>query len=400
MSATSPRRLSAERARRVALAAQGFGSRPEGRIDAGTVRRMIERMAVLQLDSVPVVVRSQYLPLFSRLGVHDRHILDRLAYERDQFLESWAHEASLIPTDRQPYFRWRQADHTERGHWSGLGKGDRAYVEAVYGEVADRGPIRAADLTDQRKRSGDWWANRSGGRRALEWLFATGRVSARRTGNFERTYDLIERVVPAPILDTPTPRRADAVSQVVDWAAQAYGVATIADLADYWRLKNAEVQPAVDELVEAGRLEPVAIEGWDRPAWLHSEARMARKMDAVALLSPFDPVCWNRDRAERLFGFRYRIEIYVPAAKRVYGYYVLPFLQGDRLTARVDLKSDRKGRALLVRSVHVEEGVDAAAVAPDLGPELGRLAAHLDLDDVVIECDRADAKPLREMSAL
>ncbi|MCP5029994.1 MAG: winged helix-turn-helix domain-containing protein [Actinomycetia bacterium] len=399
MSAGAPRRLSAERARRVALAAQGFGSRPSGRIDGGTVRRTIERMAVLQLDSVPVVVRSQYLPLFSRLGAHDRHLLDRVAYGRDHFIESWAHEASLIPTARQPYYRWRQDDHANRDHWSGLGRGDRPYVEAVYDEVVERGPLRAADLTDQRKQSGDWWANRSGGRRALEWLFATGRLSARRTGNFERTYDLVERVVPAEVLATPTPARADAVRQVVDWAAEAYGVATTADLADYWRLKRAEVQPAVDQLVEAGRLEPATVDGWDHPAWLHADARMARKMDAVALLSPFDPVCWNRDRAERIFGFHYRIEIYVPAPKRVYGYYVLPFLQGDRLTARVDLKSDRKGRALLVRSVHVEDGVDPVSVALDLGPELGRLAGHLDLDDVVIECGRSDAEPLRRLSA-
>ncbi len=389
------RKLSASQARRITLAAQALDRRPTGRVDAGHVRRTIERMGVLQLDSVPVIVRSQYLPLFARLGRHRLDLLDRVAYERDQFIESWAHEASLIPVARQPLFRWRQDELVSSKYYAELDKAPGGYVESVYDEVAARGPLRSGDLTDPRRRTGEWWASRSDGRRALEWLFAVGRLGARRTPSFERVYDLIERVVPPEILARPTPERSDALRQLVDWAAEAYGVATEGDLADYWRVTGREVRPLVSDLVEAGRLAPVEVEGWGRPAWLHVDARVPRTVDARALLSPFDPVVWYRPRVERVFDFHYRIEIYVPAPKRRWGYYVLPFLQGDRMTARVDLKSDRAGSVLRVRAVHVEHDGDPSHVAVDLAAELRLLADHLGLDDVAVECTRADAAPIR-----
>ncbi len=389
------RRLSAAQARRITLASQGLDRRPPGRVDAGHVRRTIERMGVLQLDSVPVIVRSQYLPLFARLGHHRLDLLDRVAYQRDQAIESWAHEASLIPVEREPLFRWRQVEYVSSRYYAELDKSPAGYVESVYDEVAARGPLRAGELTDPRRRSGDWWASRSDGRRALEWLFATGRLGARRTPAFERVYDLVERIVPAEILAQPTPDRSDALRQLVDWAAKAYGVATEGDLADYWRVTGREVRPLVADLVDAGRLIPVEVEGWGRPAWLHAEARVPRAVDARALLSPFDPIVWYRPRVERVFDFHYRIEIYVPAPRRRWGYYVLPFLQGDRMTARVDLKSDRAGSVLRVRAVHAEDGVDPFAVAGDLAAELRLLGDHLELDDVVVECTRPDAAPTR-----
>jgi uncharacterized protein YcaQ len=391
------RTLSAGQARRITLAAQGLDRRPSGRIDAGHVRRTIERMGVLQLDSVPVVVRSQYLPLFARLGPHRLDLLDRVAYERDRFIESWAHEASLIPVEREPFFRWRQDDHSTSAYYAELDTSPGGYVESVCEEVAARGPLRAGDLSDPRRRTGDGWASRSDGRRALELLFAIGRLSVRRTSSFGRVYDLVERVVPAEILAQPTPARPDALRQLVDWAAEAHGVAAESDIADYWRVTGREIQPLISDLVDAGRLVPVEVEGWGRPAWLHAEARVPRAVNARALLSPFDPIVWYRPRLERVFDFHYRIEIYVPAPKRRWGYYVLPFVQGDRMTARVDLKSDRVESILRVRAVHVEEGAAAGDVAADLAAELRLLADHLGLDDLVVECGRADAVPLRAM---
>ncbi|HEX8238124.1 MAG TPA: crosslink repair DNA glycosylase YcaQ family protein [Allosphingosinicella sp.] len=370
-------RVSLALARRIALAAQGFGrprSEPVGRV---ALRRTVERLGLHQIDSVNVLVRAHYLPAFSRVGAYDRGLIDRAAWgpkrERRLF-EYWAHEASLLPLEMHPLLRWRMA-RAERGEigWGSL----RAYsgerrpeAEAVLARLRADGPLAASDFEEGRGRSGWWeWGDT---KRALEWLFWAGRVTtATRRPSFERVYDLTERVVPAAILALPTPAEADAKRALVARAAAALGIATETDLRDYFRLKPEDSRRAVAELAEEGVLVPAAVEGWPKAAYLHRDARRPRGISGQALLAPFDPLVWKRGRTERLFGFRYRIEIYTPAEKRLHGYYVLPFLLDEALVARVDLKADRKRSRLLVRQVTLEPG------APRETGE--RLAAELEL---------------------
>jgi uncharacterized protein YcaQ len=386
-------RLTAVAARRIALAAQGFAERrPTGRIDSRHVRRVIEQLGLLQLDSVNVFSRSHYLPVFARLGPYPREVLDRFAAHtagptRRELFEYWGHEASLIPLDLQPYLRWRMA-RASTDAWGGMVRIARDFpdlVERVYQLVAEQGPIRAAQTGVERpaRTSGQMW-NWHHGKVALEYLFWAGRVTAARRVNFERLYDLTERVLPAGVLETPTPPVEEAQRQLVRVAAQALGVATEPDLGDYFRLPRAESKLRVAELVEAGELVPVAVDGWRAPGYLWPETRRPRSVRARALLSPFDSLIWFRERTLRLFGFRYRIEIYTPAAARVHGYYVLPFLLDEALVARVDLKSDRQAGVLQVPGAFVEPGLDPDAVAGPLAAELRRIATWLELDDVVV----------------
>lgn len=369
---------------RIALAAQGFGApRPEA-VTRSHLRRTIGRLHLHQIDSVNVLTRAHYLPAFSRLGPYDRTLLDAAAWGRRserRLFEYWAHEASLLPLALHPLLRWRmdEAARGERG-WKSLcafAHGRRPEAEAILKRIRDQGPMAASDFEQGRSRSGWWeWGET---KQALEWLFWSGRITtSSRRGSFERVYDLTERVIPAAILSLPTPDKVAAHRQLVALAARALGVATAADLRDYFRLDLAESRAAVDDLVEDGTLLPVNVESWRQPAFLHAEARRPRRITGQALLAPFDPLVWERSRAERLFGFRYRIEIYVPAPKRVHGYYVLPFLMDDRLVARVDLKSDRQQGRLIVRKAHFED--DAP---PDTGErldhELSQLAAWLGL---------------------
>ena len=347
----SPSTLTAAAARRIALAAQAFDRPRPGRPPSvNQIANLIGRLGVLQLDSVNVFLRAHYMPVFSRLGPYDRERLDRIAghgtgrLDRRLF-EYWAHEASLIPLERQPLLRWRMAD-VDREAWGSISRIAREQPELVaetLALVAQQGPIRARDTGAVRPppRPGHMW-NWHEGKVALEHLFFTGRVAAARRVNFERLYDTTERVVPAEILDLPTPAPEDAQRELVRVAARALGVATEPDLGDYHRLPRADSKARVAELVAGGELIPVEVKGWGAPAYLWPEARRPRKLRARALLSPFDSLIWFRQRTERLFGFHYRIEIYTPAAKRVHGYYVLPFLLGDALVARVDLKSDRQ----------------------------------------------------------
>lgn len=396
--------LSVAQARRIALAAQGFGrGGRERRSSWARTAGTVDTMGLLQLDSVSTVVRSHYLPSFSRIGLYDRATFDRRAFGRRHrpFFEYWAHEASLLPLALQPLLRWRMA-RAERlqGIYKGMAAFVRAnpdYVAAVAREIEERGPLRAGDLEDPGVRSGPWWG-RPKGKVALEYLFWAGRVTTAGRNGFTRIYDLTERVLPEPILAAPTPAEADAIRELVAIAGRALGIATASDMRDYFRLPLTEARQAIADLVEAGTLVPVAVKGWRQPAYLHAEARRPRRVQARALLSPFDPLVWERGRTARLFGFHYRIEIYTPAPQRRFGYYVLPFLLGDRLAARVDLKADRARETLHVLAAHGEEGIATGAVAEALAAELRLMAEWLGLEAIKIH-PRGDLAPaLRSVS--
>jgi uncharacterized protein YcaQ len=384
---TGRNRLSASAARRIALAAQGFGiSRPDGTANLGHVKRTIDRLGLLQIDSVNVLARAHYLPLFSRLGNYDSEHLDRIAWGRRSqrgLFEFWAHEASLLPLASHPLFRWSMAralTDPAKGKFNRFRREKAAFIEEVRREIADRGPLAASELSNGGERRGPWWGW-SDGKLAVEWLFFAGVVTtATRRGSFERVYDLTERVLPAHVQALPTPSVEEAQRELLRMSAQALGVATATDLRDYFRLPADDTKARLAELVEAGELLTVEVEGWKRPAYLDPAARQPRKVEARALLAPFDPLIWERDRTERLFDFFYRIEIYTPIAKRKHGYYVLPFLLGDRLVARVDLKADRAASRLLAHAAHLEQGVDAKQVAEPLRAELRLMADWLGLE--------------------
>jgi len=379
--------LSLAAARRLALAAQGFADPPPGRVDVRHFRRVVGRMGLLQLDSVQTVCRSHYLPVYSRLGPYDRSALDGWLWGSGEAFEAWSHEASVLPVAAEPLLRWCKARAAAGETWSGLhamGTRQGEYVAEVLDEVRRSGPLTGGQLSDPRPRQGTWWGGRSDGRRALDWLFRIGEVGITRNERFEKRFSPLADLVPAEVLERPTPTVEEAQRDLLEAAARAHGVGTAADLADYFRMRTTEARPRLAELVEADRLVEVRVEGWRDPAYRHPAVSLPRAVRTRALLSPFDPVVWFRPRAERLFGFRYRIEIYVPAPKREYGYYVLPFLLGDALVGRVDLKSDRATGRLLARGVFAEDGVDREHVAAELSAELDRLAAFLGLGEVAV----------------
>lgn len=374
-------------ARRIALAAQGFGAKRPDRPGILHLRRTIEKVQLHQIDSVNVLSRAHYLPAFSRLGAYDIVDLDRLAWggkRERQLFEYWAHEASLLPFDIQPLLRWRMTD-ADRGEagWSGMrlfATERRAEAMALLERIRSDGPMATSDFESHKGQSG-WW-EWSDTKRALEWLFWAGHIStAMRRRSFERVYDLTERVLPGHVLATPTPDDATAHRALMERAARAHGIATEKELRDYFRQSPQQARPAIQALAEEGVLIPISIEGAHH-AWLHRDARRPRRMDACALLAPFDPLIWERDRTERLFGFHYRIEIYVPAEKRKHGYYVLPFLLGDRIVARVDLKADRAASRLLVQALHFEDHAPPDA-RDALQAELENMARWLGLASVV-----------------
>jgi len=385
--------LTALQARRIALLAQGFGDRRPVEPGRSHLKRVFDRVGLIQIDSVNVLSRSHYLPPFARLGSYDHADLDDLAWgRRKKLFEYWGHEASLIPIEHQPLFRWRMARaEAGVGTYSGLarfGREKRTYIEQVLDQIRLRGPLSAGELDQAGKGAGGWWGW-SDGKRAVEWLFWAGLVTTATRRGFERLYDLPERVLPGVVLDTPTPTVEDAQRALIEIAARALGVATETDLRDYFRMDPTETRARIAELAEAGALVPVTVQGWGKPAWRHSHAPRPRKVEATALLSPFDNLIWRRERAERIFGFHYRIEIYVPAPKRVHGYYVLPFLQNERLTARVDLKADRQAGVLRVQSAHREDHAESEAVAPDLAMRLRDMAVWMGLGGVAVKGDRA-----------
>lgn len=388
--------LSSGSARRIALAAQGFADpRPTGRVDRRHGRRVFDRVGVVQIDSVNVVARTQELHLFARLGGHPRSLLPSMTSAGDVF-EYWAHEASHVPVALHPFLRWRMADARDGiGTWGGIARAaheEEEYVAYVLHQVVDRGPLTIGMLEGAGERSSGMWGW-SPGKVALEYLFWSGQITARRGANFERWYDLPERMLPAAVLAAPTPARAEAQRELLVVAARSHGVGTARDLADYFRLNIGESRPLLDDLVSEGRLEPVRVEGWRDPAYLAPGSRVPRKVHGRALLSPFDSLVWERPRTERIWGFRYRIEIYVPKAKRVHGYYVLPFLLDEHLVARVDLKSDRTSGRLLVKASYGEPGVDVDRVATELAAELAELATFLGLTEGVVVEPRGDLAP-------
>jgi uncharacterized protein len=408
---SAPRRRSAEtlsiaRARRVALAAQGFGSPPRAAPPtARAVADLAVRLGAVQIDSVSAVVRSHYLPAFSRLGPYDRAHLDTAAYRRRgrRMFEYWGHEASFLPVELWPLMRWRMEqfaasavpadpDASIVGKRAHIAATRPEFVEAVLAEVAaSKGGLTPGELSDPGVGKGPWWGW-ADGKTALEFLFATGRVSVVERRSFARVYDLAERVIPPEWYAAPVPSPVDAQKQLLVRSARAIGVGTAADLADHYRLHVPTARRLVPELAEEGLLVPVSVQGWNDVAYLDPMARMPRRVDAQALLSPFDSLIWGRPRTERLFDFRFRLELYTPEPARVHGYYVLPLLVGERIAARFDLRADRAAGVLRVPGAFAEPDEDLGAVAEVAATEIRRLADWLGLGDVLVG-ERGDLAP-------
>ena len=381
--------LSARDARRIALAAQGFRTRSDVPPTRAKVLKTIEALGLLQIDSVNVVSRTHYLPLYSRLGAYPRAVLEDLAWgARPDLFEYWGHEASLIPRDHYPLLRWRMDDaHDGVGVWKGVGRflrERRDLVDHALRHIRDHGPVAASALDIGERGEGGWWGW-SEAKHALECLFWTGQVMVQtRKVSFERIYALPETVLPSRILELPVPSRLEAQTELVRIAARAMGIATMRDLRDYHRLGLEDARRAVHALVETGELVAVKVEGWKEPAYLWRDAPKPRPVRVSTLLSPFDNAIWFRERTERLFGVRVVLEIYTPAAKRLYGYYVLPFLEDEAITARVDLKADRKASVLVVQASHAEAWA-TVETAVRLAAELRTFAGWLGLGSVRVE---------------
>ncbi len=378
--------LSLAQARRITLAAQGFLDPPHAEPDLRTLTRTLRRTGVLQVDSVNVLQRAHYMPLFSRMGTYDTDLLRRASTGRSRRLvEYWAHVQAYMPVELWPHMQHRMEQfRPQRGKWWTDAVTDELEA-SLMAEIRERGASTARDLDEGLPRTKENWGwNWSGTRKALDFLFVVGDLAiAGRNSQFEVLYDLPERVLPHKVLALPTPSPAEAHRELIRRAAISHGVGTEPDLRDYYRMKPAESKAAVADLVESGELVPVEVEGSSRPSYLHRDARLPRRVRARALLSPFDPLVWERARAEHLFGFRYRIEIYVPAPQREFGYYVLPFLLGERIVARVDLKADRRAGVLLVQAAYAEEHAPGETAA-ELAIELRRLAGWLGLDDIAV----------------
>ncbi|SFR73877.1 hypothetical protein SAMN05428970_1620 [Agromyces sp. CF514] len=382
-------RVSPPLARRIALAAQGFGRATSPQPGLRQVGGVLDRLGLLQIDSVNVFERSHYLPVFSRLGSYDKALLDRVTTgRRGRTLEYWAHEAAFVPRELWPLFEFRREEYRRHGEaWGGWLVENRQLADWLKAELAANGPMRASEIEhDANQRRGPWWGW-STVKRTLEWMFRVGEVVCVERRRFERVYALPEQALASELL-APPPTEADAIRVLVERAASALGIATEADLADYWRMKRAQVRDAVRDLEDAGVLVPVEVPGWNvggrqAPAWVHRDARRPRRIDTATLLSPFDPVVWFRPRAERMFDFHYRIEIYTPEPQRVFGYYSLPVLIDDDVVGRVDLKNDRKNGVLRVQSAW-SEATAPADTAARLAPALRRAADWQGLGEIVV----------------
>jgi uncharacterized protein YcaQ len=383
------RSLSVSQARRIALAAQGLAApKPKKPVGAAAFHKLARRLGAIQIDSVNVFVRTHYMPTFARLGPYAPALLEKAAWgRRPSLFEYWGHAASFMPLEWQPLFRWRMEqgrdnDRRKTG-FSEFAKQRRPYIDQVLAEITRRGPVTGGDFAPQGPRKSGWW-EWTDGKIALEWLFRAGLITTKTRRGFERVYDLTERVIPPAIMAQPTPSAAQAKRELVLISARAMGIATIADLADYFRLLQADVRASVATLIEAGALEEVRVQGWREKAYLALGAKLPRQATGAALLSPFDNMIWRRERTERLFDARYRIGLYTPADQREHGYYVLLFLLGEQIAARVDLKADRKSGQLLVQAAHLEPGADEAQTAAALAGELRSAAAWQGLGELVV----------------
>lgn len=394
--------LSIKQARRLALAAQGFnGRQPPAAFKASHVTQLIERLGVLQIDSVNALVRSHYLPLYSRLGNYPQKLLDQAAWSQGRqrkLFEYWGHEASLLPVELYPLMRWRMHRAAQgEGIYQQLsrfGREQQPTIARVLQAVRDQGALGAGSLSTRQERAGPWW-DWSAEKHALEWLFAAGEVTVAGRRGFERLYDLPERVLPSSIIHHPELTESDAQRGLLLQAVKALGVGTEKDIRDYFRQDPAPARAGIAELLEEGSIEAVRVQGWKQPAYALPGFKAPRKVTASALLSPFDSLIWERARTERLFDFHYRLEIYTPAHKRVYGYYVLPFLHHERIAARIDLRAERAAGRLAVHAVHEEEpGLDEEGMHA-LAANLRQLADWLGLPEVQINCKRASAARLR-----
>ena len=374
--------LSIADARALALAAQGFDTaRPKTKATQRHVDALISRLGVIQIDSVNVLVRSQELPLFSRLGNHNRNAIPK-ATEQQKLFEYWGHEAAHLPVEIHPLFRWKMeaARLGKAKHWglTSFYDDNKAFVKRMLKHVEKNGPTTSRELSTRTEKKGTWW-DWDEAKVALEYLFLTGQLMSRGRGtDFARIYDTPERVLPEDVLNAPTPSEHDARKQLLVRSAIAQGVATASDLADYYRQKPTTVKPLITELVEEGELRTVAVDGWTEKAFIHRAAKLPKQLHATALLSPFDSLVWCRPRNERLFDFHYRIEIYTPKEKRKFGYYVLPFMMNGEMVGRVDLKADRANSKLLVHSLHTEKGVKRSTINDALNNELRVMASWLD----------------------
>ena len=382
----SPTEVSLASARRIALAAQGFASpRPSGRVDRRHLRKVLDHVGLIQIDSVNVLVRSQELPLFSRLGDHPRTLIPDATADGELF-EYWCHEASHLPSSMHRLIRWRMEQARNGTMWPGLQKFAKSkpkFVQEVRDRVYIDGPLVAGDVKTRSGPKGSWW-DWDDGKVALEYLFWTGEITAQRRANdFARMYYAPHHVLPAAVLKEKTPTEQEARSELLLLAAKSLGIATASDLLDYHRQRPVAKQ-VLAELVKQGELEQVRVEGWRDVAYMLPGAAKPRTVNTRALVSPFDSLVWCRPRIERLWDFHYRIEIYTPQAKRVYGYYVLPFVLGDRIVARVDLKADRHAGVLLVPGAYSEPDVDLKHVASELAAELKLMAQWLGLDAVKV----------------
>lgn len=385
-----PDTLSLSEARRIAIAAQGADqgvARDVATLVAtrAEVRRLVDKLGVLQIDSVNVLARAHTLPVYARLGIYDRAHLDTLAHggKQRRLFEYWGHAASLMPVAMQPLFRWRMENaRTGRNIYTGLARfaeANKKLIRDMRREIEQRGPSAVGDFASHANREAGWWGW-SDAKCALEWLFWTGELTtATRRATFERIYDIPERVLPDSVLAAPTPDEADAKRSLIDRSARALGIGTEACLRDYYRLDSAAAKRAIRDLVETGALREVKVEGWETSAYVHADARRPKAVAARALLSPFDPLVWHRDRAEALFGAHIRIELYTPKHKRIHGYYVLPFLFGDRIVGRVDLKAERDAETLQVLSAHCEPDIAADVFVAELADEIRLMARWLGL---------------------
>jgi hypothetical protein len=378
-----PISISKQEAKRIAIRAQGLADkRPDRQITLDDVSGSLRAMRLLQIDSVNVCVRSHYMPLFSRLGKYDQNLLDQLAYEEKSVFETWAHAACFVPVEHHRLFRQRMAWHEPRYRVADLMKDRPGYLDEVLKQVDKRGQMTASELDGAGKRSGPWWGYTSG-KIAMEWHFSRGSVSVANRKNFARYYDLTERVVADEHLNCPTPSVVDSHREMMRLALSAHGIGAVEDFADYYHVRNAQAKARLDELVETNEAQLVDVEGWDKAAYAPGDLGSFEATEARALLTPFDPLVWNRDRIERIFDFFYRIEIYVPERKRQYGYYVYPFVLGEDLVARVDLKAERDKGVLRVKGAFGEEGQDFEYVAVHLAEELRLMADWLGLKRVV-----------------